>query len=339
VTFRNGMGANMCDGLSILRMERSSRMLLRLLLLLSVAERMNVFDKHSDRFLRRIFYRSPQSMLIELAVGDAYGAGFEYAALHFVRNGNDLSCYRQHPKHRIKPGCYTDDTQMSLAVAEMLVSGDEWTPLNLANQFVECFKRDPREGYARGFYDFLCSVQNGEEFLDRIQPRSDKSGAAMRAVPIGVCNTIAEVVRKATIQARLTHDTVDGVNAAIAAALMSHYLLYELGPKNQLGEFLMKHVDGQWNVKWHGEVGPKGWMSVRAAITAVQENDSLSEILRAAIGFTGDVDTVATIALGSASCSAEVVDDLPRHLLDDLENGNFGRDYLMALDKSLLGKN
>ena len=276
-------------------------------------------------------------MLLELAIGDAYGAGFEYAKPDFVRHGNDLSCYRQHPRHRIKPGCYTDDTQMSLAVAEMILSGDEWTPLNLASRFVECFKRDPREGYASRFYDFLCSVGDGQEFLDRIQPHSDKSGAAMRAVPIGVCLTIPEVVRKATVQARLTHDSVDRVNAAAAAALMSHYFLHELGPRSELGEFLMKHVNGQWNAPWHGEVGPKGWMSVRAAVTAVQENDSLSAILKPAVAFTGDVDTVTTIALGAASCSQEIANDLPQALIGGLERGDFGREYLIMLDKGLVG--
>jgi ADP-ribosylglycohydrolase len=78
-----------------------------------------------------------------------------------------------------------------------------------------------------------------------------------------------------------------------------------------------------------------GWMSVRAAITAVQEHDSLSEILKASIAFTGDVDTVATIALGSASCSPEISDDLPPCLIDGLENGEFGRNYLATLDYRL----
>ena len=44
-------------------------------------------------------------MLIELAIGDAYGAGFEYAPDKFIREKNDLSAYVQHPRHAIKPGC------------------------------------------------------------------------------------------------------------------------------------------------------------------------------------------------------------------------------------------
>ena len=50
---------------------------------------------------------------------------------------------------------------------------------------------------------------------------------------------------------------------------------------------------------------------------------------------SGDVDTVATIALGAASCSDEVAQDLPPHLAETLENGAYGRDYLVTLDVQL----
>src|SRR5436309_2099598 len=104
-------------------------------------------------------------MLIQSAVGDAYGAGFEYADTHLIRQFNTLERYVQHPRHSIRPGRYTDDTQMTLAIAEAIVSGEACTPLNLATRFVQCFKRDPREGYAQGFWQFLKEVNSGEEFL------------------------------------------------------------------------------------------------------------------------------------------------------------------------------
>jgi ADP-ribosylglycohydrolase len=275
-------------------------------------------------------------MLLELAIGDAYGAGFEYSGGGLIESYNDLSSYVKHPRHNIRPGCYTDDTQMSLAIAEVIVSGEPWTPLLLANGFVEVFKRDPREGYAGGFYQFLQKVRDGKQFLAEIGGNSDKSGAAMRAGPIGIFPTFEEVIEKCTVQAAITHNTPDGINAAIAAALMTHYFLYDLGPKAELGKFLEKHVPGQWSRPWQGKVGAKGWMSVRAAITALLENDSLSSLLKACIAFSGDVDTVATIALAAGSCSKEIDHDLPPNLVWTLENGPYGRDYLIELDKQLL---
>jgi len=275
-------------------------------------------------------------MLLELAVGDAYGAGFEYAPESAGRP-NDLSGYVRHPELPIAPGCYTDDTQMSLAVAEALLAGQPWSAQLLADHFVEVFRRDPRVGYARGFYAFLTSVSSGTEFLAQIAPRSDRSGAAMRACPLGVLPTPAEVLARCTLQARLTHDTPAGIAAANATALMTHYLLYRLGPKAELGQFLEAHVpDYPWAEPWHGTVKSQGWMSVRAAVTAVLRNQRLSLLLRDCVNFTGDVDTVAAIALGAASCSPEFVSDLPQHLLDGLEQGQYGRAYIKQLDQRLL---
>jgi ADP-ribosylglycohydrolase len=84
-----------------------------------------------------------------------------------------------------------------------------------------------------------------------------------------------------------------------------------------------------------GEVGAKGWMSVRAAVTAFVRNDSLRAMLRDCVDFGGDVDTVATIALAAGSCSRDVAQDLPSHLIEGLENGPYGRDYLAALEARL----
>lgn len=276
-------------------------------------------------------------MLLELAIGDAYGAGFEYASREIVQRHNDLSGYLKHPKHAISPGCYTDDTQMSLTIAEAILSGEGWTPQLLANAFVTAFKRDPREGYAGRFYEFLQQVSDAEQFLSDINPISDKSGAAMRACPLGVFPTIDEVIEKCTLQARVTHNTPDGIAAANAAALMTHYFLYQYGAKSQLGQFLEKYVPGYpWAEPWWGEVKSKGWMSVRAAVTAVMRHNRLSLILKESVDFTGDVDTVATIALGAASCSHEVEPDLPDHLFHNLERGKYGYDYLRELDRKLL---
>ena len=278
-------------------------------------------------------------MLLELAIGDAYGAGFEYANER-VERFNDLSGYVKHPRHSgTKPGMYTDDTQMTLAITELIVSGAEWTSLNLASKFVEVFKRDPREGYAGSFHSFLTRVEDGQQFLAEIKPDSEKSGAAMRATPIGIYPTIAEVVEKCTIQAAVTHNTELGIAAACASALTAHYFIYDLGDKKDLGDFLDTHVGKHpygWAGEYQGKVKSKGWMSVWAAVTALRRNSSLSDLLKDCVAFKGDVDTVATIALGAASHSREYTSDLPQILINILENRTYGRDYLLELDQKLV---
>ena len=83
-------------------------------------------------------------MLLELAIGDAYGIPFEFvSAAEFPRN--DLSGYHRHPRYPIAPGGYSDDTQMSIAVAEAVLSGEPFTKRLFAEHFVATFQRDPRD--------------------------------------------------------------------------------------------------------------------------------------------------------------------------------------------------
>ena len=282
-------------------------------------------------------------MLVELAVGDAYGAGFEYADRSFVERGNTLAGYVQHPRHRdVLPGRYTDDTQMSIAVAEWMLGPDTGVPA-LADLFVRAYKRDVRAGYARGFRGVLNEVTDGAQLIEVLRPSSDKSGAAMRAGVIGLLPDVADVRRTAALQARITHRTLGGMTSATAAALAVHYCRYELGPVAGLPAWLAATLPEStdpriWTRAWHGKVGSPGMDSTRAAITALAATTSMAELLRACVAYTGDVDTVATIALAAASRCGEYRRDLPPVLLDNLENGPYGRDFLTALDDRLIAR-
>ncbi|MDI2131579.1 ADP-ribosylglycohydrolase family protein [Yinghuangia seranimata] len=289
-------------------------------------------------------------MLVELAVGDAYGAGFEYAPADFVRRGNTLARYVQHPTHSdVGPGRYTDDTQMSIAVAEWLLDGTApdaepgaLAREDLAERFVRAYKRDERAGYASGFRSVLDRVWTGAELLESLRPGSDKSGAAMRAGVLGLLPDLGQVAELTRIQARITHDSPGGVGAALGAAFTVHYCRYGLGPLDELPRWLDRNVAaadparyGRWTETWRGKVGSPGMHSARAAVTSLVANRTMSGLLKACTAWTGDVDTVATIALAAASVSGEYEDDLPKALLDGLEDGPYGRTYLSELDARL----
>jgi ADP-ribosyl-[dinitrogen reductase] hydrolase len=77
-------------------------------------------------------------------------------------------------------------------------------------------------------------------------------------------------------------------------------------------------------------------MSVRAAVTALTAADGLSDLLKRCVDFTGDVDTVAAIALGAGAHCDELARDLPIGLYDGLERGAYGASYLRDLDARLL---
>jgi ADP-ribosylglycohydrolase len=253
----------------------------------------------------------------------------------------------------VRPGAYTDDTQMAIAIAEAMLDDQEpWTKESLADRFVEVFQRDERRGYTPYFLNVLLNSPNGKVLMSKINGHSTKSGAAMRAGPLGLLPDFLEVVRRAKIQASVTHDSWLGKNSAVGAALMSHYFYYDLGPRENLSGWLKDHyfgdslhsphpfdVDGEivycWNPDMNRRVRVHAWDCLEAAIYAIEEHDSLSEILRQCVAYCGDVDTVAAIAMGPASLSKEIHQDLSDHLIDDLENKTYGRDYLRSLDSKL----
>jgi ADP-ribosylglycohydrolase len=272
-------------------------------------------------------------MILEIAIGDAFGAAYEYANKKTV----SIHGYRSHPKHLNPSGCYTDDTQMSIGIIELLLEEKDWTKELIGTKFFNCFKRDDRKGYARRFYEFLSTTENATDFINNIKPDSDKSGAAMRSVPMGLIKDIDELIHKSQLQASFTHNTTDGILAAHITALSSHFFIYEKGNKTDLISFLTKYLNLNGNnlINWNKPVGSKGLDSVGAAITAIMKHNNFCDILKTCINFTGDVDTVAAIALGIASTSKQFVNNLPFYLFTGLENNNYGRDFLIDMDEKL----
>lgn len=280
-------------------------------------------------------------MLVELAIADAYGAGFEMSDRDFVESKNNLHYIRHHQYPSVVPtGHYTDDTQMTLAIAEALVEDDPFTPLSIAQRFVDCFHRDERRGYAGGFFKFLLDTKDGQTFLENIRPDSERSGAAMRASPLGLLPDRRQIRRLNDIQAALTHDTPAGRTSSYCAALMVHYFRYDMGPKEDLPGWLadqcqVPQLKALWN---QPRVRSLGWHCVQAAYSALVLENNLADVLKRCVAYTGDVDTVATIAVAAGVWSKDIENNLPQHLYDQLENGKYGRDYLAELDRKLVEK-
>lgn len=280
-------------------------------------------------------------MLTEIAIGDAYGAGFEFAQTDKLKTlKNDLTEYYTHnlPGH-LPAGSYTDDTQMTLAIVEHILAGEIWSIEALANRFVEVYKRNPRNGYSRKMQELLDSVTTGDELRAILVPNSDKCGAAMRSCPLGLTEDIETLLLACHIQASITHNTSNGIESSQAVALAVHKLFYGVDPAETMNDFLNRWLGT--TIDWTGwapgtYVSTDGIEVVRAAISAACRHTKMSNILKECVDYTGDVDSVSAIALGIASVNPRVINDLPGNLYTDLENGDFGRDYLAKLDKELM---
>ena len=78
--------------------------------------------------------------------------------------------------------------------------------------------------------------------------------------------------------------------------------------------------------------------TVNTVITLVLEHNKMTSCLLEAVDLGGDTDTVASLCFALMSLSNETLNDLPKWMYDDLENGLYGENYLVNLDKLLFEK-
>jgi ADP-ribosylglycohydrolase len=278
-------------------------------------------------------------MLLEMAVADAYGIAFEFVEPEVLElNGvrNTMARYYQNPNYAgVKPGQYTDDTQRALANCNIMCNHNEYDAEEYANEYLEILKRDPRDGYSRRYQKFLEETPNAIEFIRTIT-RGSANGALMGVAPLGYLRTPGEVILAAGIQAFTTH-SMTTMPYACGVALAAHYFIHKIGPKACLTDYLHEHIP-QLAGPYIRSAGV-AQMSARATyylmLDGIRDNTSLAGIIRWAVDQGGDTDSIAAATVAVASCSDEFQNDIPQVLRDGLENGTYGRDYLIQVDSEL----
>lgn len=296
-------------------------------------------------------------MLLRIAQADAYCMAVEYVPYgspSFVE-AKKYEAYCLHPVHKLGAGMYTDDTQMSIAVTEQLLSTEPPTALSFASHFMTAFLRDPRDGYSRSFQRILEKSKTGQDLIDNLIPTSTKNGAAMRSVPLGVIPNLYDMLLTATMQAKVTHDSEEGVVSSCAIAFLSHWALYTDSSFEEccaLMAELWPQFSPAFLTDWRGPVADRSavqaWINAGAAYdvgvntvwavcTLLRQQTTLMGILDQVIEWGGDTDSVAAIAWGIAS--TRIRDDVPQFLFTQLEpGGQFGSKYLLELGTSLMEK-
>ena len=276
-------------------------------------------------------------MILEAALGDAYGAGFEFKQQEFIRKNNNLEVYHEHGLYKDIFKKYTDDTQMAIAIAELLLEQNNWTPESVANKFVEVFHRDKRRGYSERIYNALNESNTGSDLINLIDYQSTGNGSAMRAYPIGLIKDIDELLELSKIQAMTTHNTKEGIVSAQRISLAVHYYLYK-NEEQPLISFLNETLKEKGNYEIVGPVSVHGFSTTNVVIPLVNNAFSLKEKLKESVDIGGDTDTVAELCMAILSIKKTSINNLPQFLFDELENGKYGRDYLISLDDKLFRK-
>ncbi len=299
--------------------------------------------------------------LLGVAVGDAVGAPFEGSA----RRGRAQTI----PVAGGAPLRYTDDTHMTLGVAESLVACDGFDGAHMAAVLARNYASEPWRGYAAGPPAVFRLIERGVRW-DQAAWRlydgqgSYGNGAAMRVAPVALLgyHDLAQVARLAQQTALITHAHDFGVAGAVLQATTVALLLRQptavpLDPAEFLralrGQvrallYLRKLADVE-ALLGEGPVdevvarlgtGVAAHESVPTALYAfLRHRDSFADAVAYAVSLGGDTDTIGAMtgALAGAYLGEGAIPAAARERVEGGERLRQLADALLALATRMLG--
>ena len=292
-------------------------------------------------------------MIFGLALGDALGGPVEFWDLKGIRERYGASGIQEPPD----PALFTDDTQMTLAVAEALIAAGQedlgTIMASVSKEFV-AWLRSPENDRAPGGACLYGArqLEAGVPWWRSGKPNSKGCGAAMRVAPIGYLyqHDLPKLRRVAAASALTTHHHPTARLAAVAAAFLVKLALDRLAPEdllpalelethNQAGDFDQAlarleealEMDSQNAALTH--IG-EGWVAEEAVLMALycflKSPDDFVATIRRGANTQGDSDSIASIA-GGLSGAYLGVEALPAAWISRLEKSEYLRDVARRL--------
>lgn len=293
-----------------------------------------------------------QGCLIGLAIGDAVGAKFEAQSGDFIHKRFSTSAaLLEYPTEEI---WYTDDTQMTIGVAETLLAEGEIREAKLCAAFVANYV--PSRGYAWGARDVLNAMEEGRDYGAVAEKRypggSYGNGAAMRVAPVGLFfrDDFERLWTQARASAWPTHRHPLGIEGAqllaLAIGLVSGWDSFD---RERFFAALLEKVESEvYRDKLTLASSTQSLTGLGNGIQALESvptalasfalaPDSFADTIANVIFLGGDTDTLAAMA-GALSGAYLGLSQLPQRLVQLLETSPKGRDYLVQLGARLFEK-
>jgi poly(ADP-ribose) glycohydrolase ARH3 len=299
-----------------------------------------------------------QGALLGLAVADALGAPWEGMDAYLIFDLGPAEKIVQHATNARLT--YTDDTQMTIGVAQALVAQGRIDIDELAAVFAANYH--PDRGYGQGARQIINAIGFGEDWKSLTKnifagQGSLGNGAAMRVSPIGLffSSDIDRLTGEAALSARTTHQHPLGIDSARIMAIAIALAAGSFGHRFSRSAFLqglLQHAETeefQWQIRHALELKPFQSLSTfgnsleahRSVMTSIlcfaDCPDDYSQAIERAIGQGNDVDTLAAMT-GALVGSRLGIECIPRNLLDCLEDDYQGKSYLLDLSKQLHAK-
>jgi ADP-ribosylglycohydrolase len=300
---------------------------------------------------------NPPATLVGMAVGDALGMPYETCkpddprllAWHGQYEGSDY--------HKLAAGQFTDDTQMSVALATSIVVATGYTAEKAAAAYLDWYRTGPR-GIGGTIKRAMERLLAGESFTTSGHYAADErwigNGVSMRIAPLGAVFAhtvpISTLLQAVEEDAAITHKHPDAVYAAAAVALAVAHAVRErrtgvLGYTLQVladtaastgSKRLMQRLS-ELNFELTRGTQPASLFDADDAIGIsamalyiVDATGSYEDAITTAIRMGGDTDTRAAI-VGAIAGAAYGLEAIPEPWFQGVED----REQLMRLDTAL----
>ncbi len=226
--------------------------------------------------------------MVGAILGDMIGAPYEFDM------GNKSKDFPLFGKH----SCFTDDTVMTVAVAEALLDARSRPEESLRSALVASMRKwgrkYPDAGYGSRFSYWLRS-EEGKPY------NSYGNGSAMRVSAAGwLAGTLEETRELARLTAEVTHNHPEGLKGAEATAC-AIFLARTGKSKEEIRNYVVREF-GYDLTRSCDEIRP-GYHHVEScqetvpeAITAFLEGGDFEDVIRTAVSLGGDCDTLTCIA-------------------------------------------
>jgi poly(ADP-ribose) glycohydrolase ARH3 len=292
--------------------------------------------------------------LLGVAIGDALGGKFEARDAEFIRRQfPTVEALIAYPQDEL---WYTDDTQMTIGVAEALAVHGEIIEKHLVAAFVANYV--PSRGYGRGARVVLEAMEDGDDYNAVAESHfpggSYGNGAAMRVAPVGLLfrEDRARLWEQARLSAWPTHRHPLGIEGAQLLALgVAHCCRAE---KFDRAAFFAELLEACESAEYRDKLQLAARVSEPGDLAALGNRiEALHSVPTALASFAltpesyeatianviflgGDTDTLAAMA-GSLSGAYLGAPRLPGRLVNLLESSPKGRAYLEELAQRLVG--
>lgn len=214
------------------------------------------------------------------------------------------------------PRCrYTDDSVMTMAVAEWLMDDPTHSHEVLEKKMVKFGELDPNAGYGGMFSRWLFYPEGLNKGGKRLPYNSFGNGSAMRVSAVGwMFDTLDETERVAEISASITHNHPEGIKGAQATAA-AIFMARNGKDKEEIRNYISQKYNYDLN-RTCDDIRP-GYgfevscqKSVPEAIIAFMDSNDYETTVRLAVSLGGDSDTQACIAGGIAEAYYGMPDEI-----------------------------